>query len=85
MHPAISVVVPVHNEGPRLARNLQRMLAGDAGRRIDLVVVANGCTDDSADIARAASPRVRVIEIPEASKIAALNAGDAVAEVYPRA
>jgi glycosyltransferase involved in cell wall biosynthesis len=82
---AISVVVPVHNEGALLAGNLRRMLEGEAGRRIDLIVVANGCTDDSAAIARSVSPRVRVVEIPQPSKIAALNAGDATASVYPRA
>ena len=47
----------------------------------------NGCTDDTADIARRAATRyarVRVVELPAGSKTAALNAGDAIATATPR-
>ena len=47
-------------------------------------MAANGCTDDT--VARASAyGGIRVVEVPTASKIAALNAGDAAATVFPRA
>ena len=79
----LGVVIPAHDEGPLLRRNLERMLRGTVAGEFEVVVVANGCTDDTARQA-AAVPGVRVIEIAEASKTAALNAGDAAATVFPR-
>ena len=46
-------------------------------------MVPNGCTDDTADRARAHAG-VRVVELAEGSKPAALNAGDAHATRWPR-
>ncbi|WP_109209644.1 MULTISPECIES: glycosyltransferase family 2 protein [Microbacterium] len=80
----VSVVVPAHNESTTIARLLRRLLDTDPDDRLDIVVVANGCTDDTAAIAAAVSPRVRVVEVAAASKIAALNAGDAAAHAFPR-
>ncbi|GIG60865.1 hypothetical protein Lfu02_52370 [Longispora fulva] len=71
-----SILIPAHNDAAGLARLLPR-LAG-----LDVTVIANGCADDTAEVARAAG--VRVIELAEASKAAALNAGDAAATGFPR-
>jgi glycosyltransferase involved in cell wall biosynthesis len=51
---------------------------------MDIIVVANGCTDDTAEVAAAFGPSVRVLTIPVASKHAALTAGDHAAEGFPR-
>lgn len=48
-----------------------------------MTVVANGCTDTTAEVARA-HPGVRVIELAQPGKARALNAGDAVAVGFPR-
>jgi glycosyltransferase involved in cell wall biosynthesis len=77
----LSVVIPAHDEERVLPRLLQRL--APAGDRLEIVVVANGCADATADVARAAG--VRVVELAEGSKVAALNAGDAAASVFPRA
>ena len=49
-----------------------------------MVVVCNGCHDRTAEVARQVAPLATVVEIPVASKVAALNAGDAVARYFPR-
>lgn len=80
--PAFSIVIPAHDEETVIGRCLAfaRLLRpGEA----EIVVVANGCTDATADRARA-FPGVRVLEQSEPSKTAALNAGDAACSVYPR-
>ncbi|KTS91425.1 glycosyl transferase family 2 [Microbacterium testaceum] len=58
-HPVVgvSVVIPVRNDGPHLWRCL-RALAAQTLAADEIVVVDNGSTDDSADIARATGARV---------------------------
>jgi hypothetical protein len=50
----------------------------------DVIVVCNGCTDDTAAIARSFGQPVRVIETELPSKPYALNLGDQAAESFPR-
>ncbi|MET0830115.1 MAG: glycosyltransferase family A protein [Microbacterium sp.] len=77
-----TVVVPAHNEENVIGHALRGIL--EAGEReVDVIVVANGCTDRTVERARAAGNRVRVVEVAEASKIGALNAGDDAAESFP--
>ncbi|MEV7521457.1 glycosyltransferase [Streptomyces sp. NPDC091371] len=78
-----SIVIPAHNEGRVIGRLLDALLAdtSDAG---DIVVVCNGCTDDTARVAAARGPRVRVVDIPTPSKHAALRVGDEHARGFPR-
>ncbi|HEY8333379.1 MAG TPA: glycosyltransferase family 2 protein [Tardiphaga sp.] len=82
--PAFSAVIPAHNEGTVLARCLDALLAGSNPGDLEIVVAANGCTDRTVEIARSYGDRVIVVEVLEASKHAALNAGDAAATVFPR-
>ncbi|MFT4262329.1 MAG: glycosyltransferase [Nocardioides sp.] len=85
MSARMSVIVPAHNEASVIARLLGRLVQSDTDRLLEIVVVVNGATDGTAATARATSPRIRVIEIPTASKTAALNAGDAATDLFPRA
>jgi glycosyltransferase involved in cell wall biosynthesis len=51
---------------------------------LDVIVVCNGCVDETAEIARAHGAGVRVIETDVGSKVHALNLGDRAAEGFPR-
>lgn len=85
MRPQFSVVIPAHNEENVLARCLDALQLGATPGDIQIVVAANGCTDRTVEIAKSYGDRVTVVEVREASKHAALNAGDAAASVFPRA
>lgn len=82
--PVLSVVIPAHNEEAVLGRCLDAFLADAEAGEFEVLVAANGCADRTVEIARRYRPAVTVIEIPEASKCAALNAGDSAATVFPR-
>lgn len=81
-----SVVIPAHDEARVIDRCLQALHAiappGES-TPLDVVVVANGCSDDTAHVARR-HPGVTVLDLPTGSKRLALNAGDAVATAFPR-
>ena len=78
-----SLVVPAHNEESVLSRTLQPLAGLVATGEVQLVVAANGCTDNTAD--RAADvPGTVVLELTEPSKAQALNAGDRAADRWPR-
>jgi glycosyltransferase involved in cell wall biosynthesis len=80
----ISIVVPAHNESSVIARTLSALLNDSGSEEISVVVVCNGCTDDTADIARSFGPTVRVIESDIACKTHALNLGDQNSGAFPR-
>lgn len=68
----VSLIIPAHNESQRLAPTLQ--LYGDAlaekyGNAFEMLVICNGCTDDTAEVARGFSstyPQLQVIVVDEA-------------------
>lgn len=82
--PLGSAIIPAHNEAAVISRCLDLLLDGFKPGELDVVVVCNGCTDNTADIARSAGHEVRVIEIDIASKIAALRAGEKAVTDFPR-
>lgn len=81
----VSVVIPAYNEGQTITRCLRSLLAGAEAGELEIVVVANGCNDDTAARARAFEDRgIQVIETPVGSKIGALNLGDMAVHTFPR-
>jgi glycosyltransferase involved in cell wall biosynthesis len=78
------IIIPAHNEEAVLADSLNCLLEGLEETVAEVVVVCNGCTDGTAEVARQFAPRVGVTELEYASKTAALNAGDAWSDAYPR-
>jgi glycosyltransferase involved in cell wall biosynthesis len=80
----ISIVVPAHNESPVIARTLGAWAGDSDADGMDVVVVCNGCTDNTADIARRFSPMARVVESEISGKTHALNLGDQISRAFPR-
>ncbi len=71
--------MPAFNEAAGIADTLGRLFNSSQSRHnLTVIVVANGCTDATADIAR--SFGVHVLEVPTPSKTAAMNAAEQVTE-----
>ncbi len=80
----ISVVIPAHNEGSVIGRLLTGLLADARSDEFHVLVVANGCSDDTAAIAAAHGPAVTVVSTPIALKSHALKLSDTHARGFPR-
>lgn len=78
-----TVIIPAHNEEVVIVSTLTELLSDGAAESVDVIVVCNGCTDRTVDFAEGFAPRVEVIELDEASKTAAINAGELAAASYP--
>ena len=77
-----SVVIPAHDEAILIRRCLAFTADLQPGEA-EVVVVANGCTDDTAVVA-AGMAGVEVVELQTPGKAGALNAGDAAVTAFPR-
>ncbi|HEY9723287.1 MAG TPA: glycosyltransferase family 2 protein [Oscillatoriaceae cyanobacterium] len=76
--PTVSLLIAAHNEDSIIAEKLENSLKLDyPGDRLEIVVVADGCTDRTCEIVRAFADRgVRLIEqVPRQGKASALNLG----------
>ncbi len=78
-----TIILPAHNESGVIAETLESLL-----RQVDegdeIIVICNGCKDETEAIARSFEPRITVINTPIPSKVNALNLGDQRARSYPR-
>jgi glycosyltransferase involved in cell wall biosynthesis len=71
-----SLAVFAHNEGGRIRRALESVVAAAAGNDVEVWVLANGCTDSTADEVRACAsvlPNLWLAEIEIADKANAWN------------
>jgi glycosyltransferase involved in cell wall biosynthesis len=78
-----AVIVPAHDEESVLTRTLEKLRPVAQSGTVDVIVVCNGCTDRTAEIAGRFTG-VTVIEIETASKVAAMNVGDRATDRWPR-
>jgi glycosyltransferase involved in cell wall biosynthesis len=82
--PVASIIIPAYNEGLVIRQCLELLLRDAKPGEFDVIVVCNGCSDNTEAIARKSGNSVRVFNIDQPSKSAALNLGDQVALTYPR-
>jgi glycosyltransferase involved in cell wall biosynthesis len=80
----ISVVVPACNEERVIGRLLDHLVSSALPGELEVVVVANGCTDNTAEVAGKFGSPVQVLTMGAASKPKALAAGDRLASGFPR-
>ncbi len=90
MPPALTLIIPANNESEHIGSCLSAVLASDplkSDAPVHIIVAANGCSDDTAQLARgfAAQTESRgwqldVIELAHGNKIGALNAAEAQAK-----
>lgn len=78
--PELTVVLPAHNEAELLEAAVGDVIEGlrSRGRRFEVIVVENGSSDDTAELARrlaAKWPELRVFSLAEANYGRALRAG----------
>jgi glycosyltransferase involved in cell wall biosynthesis len=79
----ISIIIPAHNEEKVIGATLSPLVAA-ASRKLEIIVVCNGCTDNTAEVVTSFGKAVSCIETPVPSKIKALNLGDSKASGFPR-
>jgi len=73
--PAVSVVIPLYNKGPYIARALNSVLA-QIFQDFEVIVVDDGSTDNGAEVVRGfRDPRVRLIQQENQGVSAARNRG----------
>ncbi|OBV11217.1 glycosyltransferase [Erythrobacter dokdonensis] len=82
---AFTVIIPAHNEEAVIARCLNVLLADvPADSKMQVIIAANGCSDDTVAIARKVAPGAVVLDLPVGSKTAAMNAANREALYFPR-
>ena len=79
---AVGIVIPAHNEEAVIGRCLEMLFDGAAEGEFQVVVVPNGCSDRTAEVARRYP--VTVVETAEPGKVGALALGDRMLTTFPR-
>lgn len=78
----VSIIIPVYNEGPNVAKTIVSALNNDY-KNLEIIVVNDGSTDDSEDQIKSVQqkhPRkIKLISIPNSGKSTAVNVGIAAA------
>ena len=78
--PEVSIIIPVHNEGPIIEGSIRELRARflKTGRSFEIIIAENGSTDDTVSIAEGLCDdfaNVRLMRSPEPNYGAALRAG----------
>lgn len=78
-----AVIIPACNEAATIRRTLTAVASVLKESGVEVIVVANGCQDQTAALASGFTG-VQVVEVEQGNKAAALNIGDALATAWPR-
>ncbi len=87
----LSILIPANNEAAHIGACLEAVLASKGLARAQIVVAANGCSDDTVAISQSFTERasqkgwtLEVLDLPAIGKIGALNAADGAAAYAKR-
>jgi len=80
----ISIIIPAYDEAKVIAATLKEFVTGIAKKEVEVIVVCNGCSDNTADVVRSFGEFFKCIETSIPSKANALNLGDSIATGFPR-
>ncbi|MGY6694760.1 MAG: glycosyltransferase, partial [Roseinatronobacter sp.] len=90
---SVAIILPAHDEAAWIGACIDAVLAsrGDLPAAREIIIVANSCSDDTADIARtrsaaadAAGWTLRVFETAKPGKLSALNLAEAATTAKQR-
>jgi GT2 family glycosyltransferase len=76
---SVSVIIPVHNGASRICRCLDALKNQTIGRDVEIIVVNDGSSDNTAEVIRMQHPWVRLLNQNNAGPAAARNRGAAEA------
>ena len=82
--PRATIVIPAHNEANVIQRCLEHIYDTSEPGEFEVIVVCNGCTDNTAGVVRQNFPLARILETPVASKVYSLNLADVTSSCFPR-
>lgn len=73
--PAATVLIPAWNESSVIGRTLSELTRGPDAEKLQIVVIANACTDETVAVARTTAPEAAIVETAVPGKCNALNLG----------
>ncbi len=83
MSVAVSILIPAHDEAGYIGACLDGLLGSVPAGTVEVIVIANGCNDDTAAVAQGYAERFKslgwafaVLDLAQGGKMRALNAGD---------
>ena len=79
-----AIIIPAHNEAAVIDETLRCLLNGLMPGDVSVIVVANGCTDDTAARARAVADWITVLDLAQPGKTGAIRAAEAQLGPGPR-
>ena len=83
--PDLTIIIPANNEGAMIGQCLESVLASNGPAHVEIIVAANGCSDDTETRSQAFEEKaiakgwsLTVLSLVEGGKLNALNAADAI-------
>ncbi len=73
--PLVSIVIPAYNCSRYIRETIDSIVVQEGVSDVEIIVVNDGSTDNTGDIARTFGPQVKVIDQPNAGVCAARNRG----------
>ncbi len=79
-----AVIIPAFNEEKQIATTLSTINIDSANKEFDVIIICNGCSDNTASIVKENYPDIHLYEIPVASKAAAIQYAESLNIGFPR-